>query len=112
MWTNDAEVAHRLQAVSACYRGGRPAMERSLEWQGNELKISRGFPLRSMKTVVECLGRCAEVNVFEDTSLGPIADEADVLLQLEYGVYWDDVNGGTLDAKLTREARELESQWI
>ena len=43
---------------------------------------------------------------------GPHADLPDLHTDPEWREYWDDVNGGMLDSKLTQQARKLEMDWV
>ena len=42
----------------------------------------------------------------------PVADRAELTQGPEYEEYWDDINGGYLGPELTRQARQLEIQWV
>eukprot|EP00973_Karenia_brevis_P052207 7254664-Karenia_brevis.AAC.1 len=43
---------------------------------------------------------------------GPITEQPEIWDIPEWKSYWDDVNGGFLDAQRTRKARKLEIKWI
>ena len=43
---------------------------------------------------------------------GPVADRPEAWEDMDNREYWDDVNGGLLDPRLTQQARETELEWI
>eukprot|EP00971_Amphidinium_carterae_P220004 4367367-Amphidinium_carterae.2 len=114
--TNDPHLAQVLAGTCANFQADPRGWHRHILLVGGRARAAQKYPpllvkaiLRSIRSAI--LSR-SSLSAVELMTGGPIADRIEVTEDPEYGEYWDDVNGGYLDPKLTNEARKLELEWV
>eukprot|EP00971_Amphidinium_carterae_P000257 5431-Amphidinium_carterae.1 len=114
--TNDPRLARVLAGKCANFKADAQDWHRHVLLLGGRARAAQCYPPLLVRAILESI----KASILERSSLsalelkegGPIADRKEVTEDLDYREYWDDVNGGYLDPKLTHEARMLELQWV
>ena len=109
--TSEPDLADELS------RGAGRLSERVVKFRDEgSIRLAQVYPPSFVEMVLRAVRRSVlgggSVSAVELAAAGPVADKADVIHDSEYEEYWDDVNGGFLDPRLTREARRLELDWV
>ena len=110
-WTNDKILAEEMMAQK---NGAGPT--RRIYTEGGHPWTSSASEPWALKVWLEASRRAligtGALSLSELSLAGPVAEEPEAILEQENAQYWDDVNGGYLDPDLTRQARNLELEWI
>ena len=114
--TNSQVLADLLQGVCVNLKKDRKEWHRHIMLVGGRAQYAQVYPpklvIAILKTIKSQILRKGAISSVELAAAGPTAEQAEVWSTQEYEGYWDDVNGGMLDAGLARAARKLELDWV
>ena len=89
---------------------------RHIELINGRAKLAQVYPPKLVQAILWTIRNkileTSAVSAVELDAGGPTAEQPELWQEVDYETYWDDVNGGFLDTKMTRDARKLELDWI
>jgi len=115
--TNCEELAQLLQGICTKKDAvGKAEWHRHIELIGGKARAAQVYPPKLVEGILRCIKKAilarGAVSALELKVAGPTAEMREVWEIEEYQEYWDDVNGGFLDPKLTNKARHVELDWV
>ncbi|CAK0892530.1 unnamed protein product [Prorocentrum cordatum] len=112
--TNHPGLARRLQGTCSNV-DGRAEWHRHITLVGGIARFAKVYPPKLVEAVLEelkdTLNDVGELSTAQVQQSGPVPVDAAVPPG-DWTSYWDDVNGGYLEAGLVAQARAVEREWV
>ncbi|CAK0805504.1 unnamed protein product, partial [Prorocentrum cordatum] len=112
--TNHPGLARRLQGICSNV-DGRAEWHRHITLVGGIARFAKVYPPKLVEAVLEelkdTLNDVGELSTAQGQQSGPVPVGAAVPPG-DWTSYWDDVNGGYLEAGLVAQARAVEREWV
>ncbi|CAK0880049.1 unnamed protein product, partial [Prorocentrum cordatum] len=112
--TNHPGLARRLQGTCSNV-DGRAEWHRHITLVGGIARFAKVYPPKLVEAVLEelkdTLDDVGELSTAQVQQSGPVPVDAAVPPG-DWTSYWDDVNGGYLEAGLVAQARAVEREWV
>ncbi|CAK0826208.1 unnamed protein product, partial [Prorocentrum cordatum] len=112
--TNHPGLARRLQGTCSNV-DGRAEWHRHITLVGGIARFAKVYPPKLVEAVLEelkdTLNDVGELSTAQVQQSGPVPVDAAVPPG-DWTSYWDDVNGGYLEAGLVAQARTVEREWV
>ena len=113
--TNHPGLAERLKGVCSNTVDSGVQWHRHVTAMGNVAKLARIYPPKLVEAVLEelkeTLQGLGELSTSQMQQSGPVPEEA-AMSSGDWTSYWDDVNGGYLEADKVQQSRAAEREWI